>query len=112
MELTWVAAASLLFAGVGYAFVQRAPRPRFVVWSLLCASLFALATRDLFRPREQNRPAAGATPSDAPADRDDPPTDLPDERPVTPDDTADADGERTRTPLFVRLRSRVAGWLG
>lgn len=57
MELTWLVASSMLFVGVGYGFLKRARRPRVVCWTLLGTSLFALATRDLFRSREQNRPA-------------------------------------------------------
>jgi hypothetical protein len=92
MKLTWVL-ASVLFVGVGYAFVQRAPRPRFVVWSLLCAALFALATRDLFRPRGNGPPASNATDATTP---------LSDRRETD---------ERRRTPLFARLRRRVGAWL-
>lgn len=104
MELTWVAAASLVFVGVGYAFVQRAPRPRFVRWSLVCASLFALATRDLFRPRERGPPATEVTETEVTeteATTTDVTTNLPDQ--------TGAD-ERRRTPLLGRLRSRIVGW--
>ncbi|WP_137283382.1 hypothetical protein [Halorussus salinisoli] len=100
MELTWLVASSILFVGVGYGFVQRAQRTRAVGWTLLGASLFALATRDLFRSREQGRPVA------KPAN--DSPTRPPD-RPRT--DRTQTDDERRRTPLFGRLRRRVAGWL-
>lgn len=102
MELTWLAGTSLLLVGVGYAFVQKAPRFRFVCWGLLCVSLFALATRDLFRPHERGRPA--------PASSAESPT-RPDDR-TDPDDRTVSDDERDRPPLFARLRGRVAGWLG
>lgn len=114
MELTWIAAASLLFVGVGYAFVQRAPRPRFVRWSLLCASLFALATRDLFRPRERGPPATEATETEV-TETEAAETEVTEEATsanVTTNlpDRPDADERRRRTPLFARLRSRVTGW--
>ena len=106
MELTWLALASLLFVGVGYAFVQRAPRPRFVRWSLLCTSLFAHATRDLFRPRERGPPPTEATETTSP----DAPT-TPADEPTTPPtpDRPDPDARRP-APLFARLRRRFAGW--
>ena len=112
MELTWLAGTSLLLVGVGYAFVQRAPRFRLVCWGLLCASLFALATRDLFRPHEQGPPASSA---DSPSRSDDR-TDS-NERPGSDDrtdsnDRIDSADERDRPPLFARLRVRVAGWFG
>lgn len=129
MELTWIAAASLLFVGVGYVFVQRAPRPRFVRWSLLCASLFALATRDLFRPRERGPPATGTTETEATktemtetetteakiTDTEATEAEATGTTPTTPTPTnfpdhTDADERRRRTPLFARLRSRVTGW--
>jgi hypothetical protein len=102
MELTWLAGTSLLLVGVGYAFVQKAPRFRLVCWGLLCVSLFALATRDLFRPHEQGRPASTAD-ADSPARSDDR-TDS--------DDPTRSDDERDRPPLFARLRGRLFGWFG
>src|SRR6056297_2024224 len=59
MQLTWLVLASVLAVGVGYVAVRRARRPAVVDWTLLCGSLFALATRDLFRTRERARPAHG-----------------------------------------------------
>lgn len=123
MELTWIAAASLLFVGVGYAFVQRVPRPRVVRWSLICASLFALATRDLFRPRERGPPAT-ETPTAETAETEATETETSEatetettEAATTTTDVTtnlpdrtDADERRRRTPLFARLRSRVTGW--
>ena len=115
MDLTWVAAASFLLVGVGYAFVQTAHRFRVVCWVLLCASLFALSTRDLFRTRERGPPATGASGE---------PTNRPDGESVTRSDdsgtrrgarkrpTASADDERDRPPLAARVRGRVASWLG
>lgn len=93
MELTWIAAASLLCAGFGYVLVRRAKRFRVVCWTLLGASLFALATRDLFRSREQGRPSP--TPqagSSRTSDR--------------------GDDERQRVPFRKRLRRRLGSWLG
>lgn len=87
MELTWLFATSVLLFGGGYVFLQRAPRPRFVGWTLLGASLFALATRDLFRSRQQGRPK------------------------VSSRESPGRDDDRRRTPLFARLQRRVAGWL-
>lgn len=58
MELTWVAASSLLVVGIGYVFVRRAQYSRVAVWVLLCSSLFVLSTRGLLRSREQARPPA------------------------------------------------------
>ncbi|USZ68876.1 hypothetical protein NGM10_03860 [Halorussus salilacus] len=96
MDLTLVAASSVLFVGVGYAFVRRARRSRVVVWALVCASLFALSTRDLFRSRERSRP--GRTPSDGRSDRS--------------AGRADATDDGSRPPLVARLRRRVGGWFG
>ncbi|NHN58098.1 MULTISPECIES: hypothetical protein [Halorussus] len=96
MDPTWVIAAAVPLVGAGYVFARRARRSRVVCWTLLGASLFALATRDLFRSREQARPVA--SPVDEQPDRS---TDRP---------RTDSDDPR-RTPLFARLRRRVAGWL-
>lgn len=90
MELTWLLATSVLALGVGYVALQYAPKPRFVRWTLLGAALFALATRDLFQSRQEGRPA-GASSARESADP--------------------GDDDRRRTPLFARLRRRVAGWL-
>lgn len=95
MDLTWLVGTSLLLVGIGYAFVQKAPRFRLVCWSLLCASLFALATRDLFRTREQGRPAPRG--SDVTRRR----------APDRPDHD-----EKRRPSLFARLRRRIASWRG
>jgi hypothetical protein len=108
MDLTWVAATSFLLVGVGYAFVQTAQRFRVVCWVLLCASLFALSTRDLFRTRERGPPASvasGESPnrSDGSGMESDEATDRP---------TARADDDRGRPPLAARVRGRVARWLG
>lgn len=93
MELTWLVASSVLVVGSGYAFLRRAKRFRVVGWTLLGASLFALATRDLFRSRERGRPAP--TPGGGST--------------RAPDRT---DDERQRTPILKRLRRRLGGWLG
>lgn len=93
MELTLLVAASVLVVGVGYVFVQRVPRSRFVYQCLLGATLFALATRDLFRPRERGPPVPGASDETSTL------SDRPD------------DEQARRAPLFARLRSRVTGWL-
>ncbi|WP_135830578.1 hypothetical protein [Halorussus halobius] len=95
MELTWVAAGSALVVGLGYVSVRAAHRLRPVCWLVLCASLFALATRDLFRPRERGHPASGANEaaSESPTDQ-----------------RRTADGRRTE--LISWLRRRVADWLG
>jgi len=115
MQLTWLIPASLLFVGVGYVVVRRAPRPRVVNWTLLGAALFALATRDLFRSRERGRPAPGAG---------EPPTETASgratrrsanrsapNRPPANQRSDCADDDPQRSPLFARLRRRVAGWL-
>ncbi|WP_435179653.1 hypothetical protein [Halorussus sp. AFM4] len=94
MDPTW-AIAAIPLVGVGYVFARRARRTRVVCWTLLGASLFALATRDLFRSREQARPVS--QPARSPNRATD--------RPRTDGD------EARRTPLFARLRRRVAGWL-
>ncbi|MFC7081064.1 hypothetical protein [Halorussus caseinilyticus] len=94
MELTWLVPASILLVGVGYACFRLAQRTLAVGWTLLGASLFALATRDLFRSREQGRPAASPV-GDSPTRRSD----------------RTRDDDRRRGSLFVRLRRRVAGWL-
>lgn len=94
MELTWLVTTSLLLVGLGYVFVQNVPRPRFVCWGLLCASLFGLATRDLFRPHERGRPRPGST------DR------GPERSANRPDDH-----ESRRRPVFARVRRRVVRWL-
>ncbi|WP_276300607.1 hypothetical protein [Halorussus lipolyticus] len=93
MELTWIVASSLLCAGFGYVFVRRAKQFRVVCWTLLGASLFALATRDLFRSRQQGRPSP--TPREAPS--------------RAPDR---GDDERQRVALLKRLRRRLGSWLG
>jgi hypothetical protein len=128
MDLTWVAAASFLLVGVGYAFVQQSRRFRVVCWVLLCASLFALSTRDLFRTRERGPPAR--TTNDARSEDDAPTKDGETERPGDrtrrpnesrtrrgdsadrPAATSDAGDERERPPLAARVRGRVAGWFG
>lgn len=89
MELTWLALSSVLLLGVGYAFVQRAQRSALACWLLLGASLFVLATRDLLRSREQNRPG----PTELSADE-------------TPERT-----DRVRPPVFEWIRRYLAGWL-
>lgn len=104
MDLTWAVAASLLVVGTGYAFVRTAHRLRVVRWGLLCASLFALATRDLFRPYEPNRPTVTA--DDLTRNRSDP------ESSNTRTDDTDSDDDRARNALFVRLLRRIASWLG
>ncbi|UPV99390.1 hypothetical protein M0R88_12745 [Halorussus gelatinilyticus] len=96
MQLTWLVLASVLLVGVSYVAVRRARRPRVVDWTFLGASLFALATRDLFRTREQARPAHARRESAAESAT---------RRPSRDDD------DPQRTPLFARLRRRVAGWL-
>ncbi|PSP55992.1 hypothetical protein BRC82_03225 [Halobacteriales archaeon QS_1_67_19] len=95
MELTWLALTSVLLLGVGYAFVQRAQRSRFVCWFALTLALFGLATRDLLRFREQNRP--GSTSGIAAGEH--------------AGGTDPEKRERRRPPLFARLLQRVAGWL-
>jgi hypothetical protein len=95
MELTWLFAGSVVALGVGYVVLQRAPQPGFVRWTLLSAALFALATRDLFQSRQRGRPAGGQV--EGSTDR--------------TDDGRRRTDERRRTPLFARLRRRVAGWL-
>ncbi|WP_128477633.1 hypothetical protein [Halorussus pelagicus] len=85
----------MLFVGVGYVVVRRAPRPRVVNWTLLGGALFALATRDLFRSREQGHPSSVARESRADA----------------ANRRTDRGDDPQRTPMFVRLRRRVAGWL-
>lgn len=93
MELSWVAAGSVLLVGVGYVSVRQATRFRLVCWIVLCVSLFALATRDLFRPRNTGRVTAD-----------------------TDDKTADRINDRgsadRRTPLLTRLGRRIVGWFG
>jgi len=91
MELTWVAAGSALLVCLGYVSVRAAHRLRPVCWLVLCASLFALATRDLFRPRQRGQPVSelGESASESTNDR-----------------TAHT------TELVARLRRRVADWLG
>ena len=96
MDPTWAIAAAIPLVGVGYVFARRARRSRVVCWTLLGTSLFALATRDLFRSREQARPVPPSVGESA--------------SPST--DRTRTDDERRRTPLFARLRRRVAGWLG
>ncbi|UPV73355.1 hypothetical protein M0R89_12455 [Halorussus limi] len=110
MELTWLIPASVLLVGVGYVTVRRAPRPRFVNWTLLGASLFALATRDLFRSRErgQSAPAARESATET-ANRQSATRQPANRRPANR--RPDRDDDPQRTPLFVRLRRRVAGWL-
>jgi hypothetical protein len=93
MELTSLAAASLFLVGFGYVFVRRVKRLRVVCWTVLGVSLFALATRDLFRSRERGRPAAAP-------------------RRATNRTTKRTDDERQRTPLLKRVRRRLGGWLG
>lgn len=95
MELTVLVASSVLFVGVGYVFVRTARRSRVVVWTLVCASLFALSTRDLFRSRERGPPER--TPSDGPPDR--------------PARRADGADDQSRPPLVGRLRRVVGSWL-
>lgn len=117
MELTWVAAASLVSVGVGYAFVQRMQQSPLVVWTVLATTLFVLSTRDLLRSREQL--GTGGSPSEEPTDSvlagpsvsatDATPTDA------TPTDAEDrrrdAGTESNRLTLFARLRRRVGSWL-
>ena len=97
MDPTWAIAAAIPLVGVGYVFARRARRTRIVWWTLIGASLFALATRDLFRSREQARPVPPSVGESASRSTDRTRTDT---------------DERRRTPLFARLRRRVAGWLG
>ncbi|WP_135825645.1 hypothetical protein [Halorussus ruber] len=95
MEPTVLVTSSLVCVGLGYALLRRAMRFWAVRWALLGASLFALATRDLFRSRERSRPTAAATPRGA-ANR----------------ATDRADDERQRAPMLKRLRRRLGSWLG
>jgi hypothetical protein len=114
MQLTWLLPASLLFLGVGYVVVRRAPRPEFVNWTLLGATLFALATRDLFRSRERGRPATGARESHREAANGRATTRRSANRSAPNRPSAkrtDRDDDPQRSPLFARLRRRVAGWL-
>jgi len=113
MRLTWLVLASVLAVGVGYVAVRRARRLAVVDWTLLCGSLFALATRDLFRTRERARPAHGESATDGgsrqsadsrSANRQSSGRSAP-RRPNRGDD------DPQRMPLFVRLGRRVAGWL-
>ncbi|WP_132057722.1 hypothetical protein [Halorussus amylolyticus] len=96
MELTWFAGSSVLLLGVGYVCARRASRSPPAVWLVICGSLFALSTRDLFRSRERGRPRS----------EDD---DRSRERPVA---RADASDERPELPTVVRLLRRVGGWFG
>jgi hypothetical protein len=91
MELTWVAAGTVLLVCAGYVSVREAHRLRPLCWLVLCASLFALATRDLFRPRQRGQPVSEAGESGS-------------------ESTAD----RTARPaeLVARVRRRVGDWLG
>lgn len=96
MELTLLAGSSVLAVGVGYALVRTARRTRPVVWAMVCASLIALSTRDLFRSRQRGRPESRSRhPS---ANR---------SRAVT-----DGGDDSTRSSLVARLRRRVGGWFG
>jgi len=95
MQLTWLIPASVLLVGVGYVVVRRAPQPRVLDWTLLGAALFALATRDLFRSREQGYPSSVARES----------------RGDAANRRTDRGDDPQRTPVFARLRRRVAGWL-
>jgi hypothetical protein len=110
MDLTWVAATSFLLVGVGYVVVQTADRFRVVCWALLCASLFALSTRDLFRTRERGPPATTA--SGEPTNRSDESATRADESADRPTARTGAADERDRPPLAARIRGRVARWLG
>lgn len=65
MELTVLAVSSVFLVGVGYAVVQKAQQSPLVVWTLICASLFVLSTRDLFQSRERGLPDSEPT-GDAP----------------------------------------------
>jgi len=111
MDLTWVAATSFLLVGVGYAFVQTAHRFRVVCWVLLCASLFALSTRDLFRTRERGPPAPTAS-REEPTRPDDDSATRPGESPSRRTARADAADERDRPPLAARVRGRISSLLG
>jgi len=95
MDLTLVAAGSLLLVGTGYAVVRRAHRFRIGWRALVCVSLFALATRDLFQPRERRSPAQRGDDQRADATR----------------DRSAGETRSTRSPLLARLRRRFAGWL-
>lgn len=95
MDPAWAIAGAIPLVGVGYVVARRARRTRIVCWTLLGASLFALATRDLFRSREQARPVA--SPVDRQSNRS--------------TDRSRTDDDPRRTPVFARLRRRVAGWL-
>ena len=112
MELTWVAAASLVTVGVGYAFVQRLQQSPLIVWTVLAATLFVLSTRDLLRSREQL--GTGGSPREASTDssptrRSVPPTDSP---PTDAENRRrDAGNGRHRHTLLARLRRRVGSWL-
>lgn len=61
MELTVLAVSSVFLVGVGYAAVQKAQQSPLVAWTLVCASLFALSTRDLFQSRERGFPDSEST---------------------------------------------------
>ncbi|WP_135851610.1 hypothetical protein [Halorussus salinus] len=114
MQLTWLALASVLAVGVGYVAVRRARRLAVVDWTLLCGSLFALATRDLFRTRERARPAHGGESATDGASRrsaDDQSGKHQSSGRRAPRRRNRGDGDSRRTPVFVRLRRRVAGWL-
>ncbi|WP_134672536.1 hypothetical protein [Halorussus marinus] len=102
MELTLLAGAGVLAAGLCVVAVRRAGRPRTVVWARLCGALVGLATRDLFRPRHRGGPRP--TPRDRSANR---------SRAVA--DGGDGSGrsdDAARSSLVARLRRRVDGWLG
>jgi hypothetical protein len=115
MQLTWLVLASVLAVGVGYVAVRRARRLAVVDWALLCGSLFALATRDLFRTRERARPTHTGRESAADgASRRSASGQSANRSSRSPSETRRpnrAGDDSRRTPLFVRLRRRVAGWL-
>ena len=92
MELTWVAAASLLTVGVGYAFFQRVQQSPLVVWALIGAALVVLSTRDLLRSRDRHR--AGTSPRES-------------QKNVR----RDAGNVRESPTLAARLLRRVGRWL-
>ncbi|MFC4552219.1 MULTISPECIES: hypothetical protein [Halorussus] len=95
MELTWVAAASVLTVGVGYAFFQRVQQSPLVVWALIGAALVVLSTRDLLRSRDRHRAGMPPRESEEP------------ERNVR----RDAGNVRERPTLTARLLRRVGRWL-
>jgi len=114
MQLTWLVLASGLAVGVGYVAVRRARRLALVDWTLLCGSLFALATRDLFRTRERARPAHGGESATDGASRqsaDGRSANHQSSGRSAPRRPNRGDDDPQRTPLFARLRRRVAGWL-